>query len=199
MNNRIKIIGAGGFGHEVRSIAQRLGYSFEGFLDDLRTGDEIVGRLMDFTSEDHLVLAIGQSKLRMQAWSKIKSNVDISSCPNLFDDRATFYESLSSLGFGNIIAPGSTLTTNIRMNDFNVININATVGHNTRFGSFVSIMPGAHISGDVYLEDGVYVGSGAVILQGLHIGENSIIGAGSVVTKDIPANQIVMGVPGKQK
>jgi galactoside O-acetyltransferase len=41
----------------------------------------------------------------------------------------------------------------------------------------------------------VWIGSGAQILPGVTIGDNSVIGAGSVVTNDVPANVVVLGVP----
>jgi acetyltransferase-like isoleucine patch superfamily enzyme len=41
------------------------------------------------------------------------------------------------------------------------------------------------------------IGSGAVILGGVTIGENALIGAGAVVTKDVPANTVVAGVPAR--
>lgn len=41
------------------------------------------------------------------------------------------------------------------------------------------------------------IGANATIMCGVTIGENSIVGAGSVVTKDVPANTIVAGVPAK--
>jgi len=44
---------------------------------------------------------------------------------------------------------------------------------------------------------GASIGSGATILSNLTIGENAIVGAGSVVTKDVPANAIVVGNPAK--
>lgn len=43
----------------------------------------------------------------------------------------------------------------------------------------------------------VWVGASATILPGVIIGDNAIIAAGAVVTKNIPANTIVAGVPGK--
>ena len=43
----------------------------------------------------------------------------------------------------------------------------------------------------------VWVGSNSTILQGVTIGDNSIVAAGAVVTKDVPANTIVGGVPAK--
>ena len=54
--------------------------------------------------------------------------------------------------------------------------------------------------GDKYkiiVEDDVWIGNGAILLSGVNVGRGSIIGAGSVVTKDVPANSIVAGVPAK--
>ena len=44
---------------------------------------------------------------------------------------------------------------------------------------------------------GASIGSGATILSNVVIGENALIGAGSVVTRDVPANAIVAGNPGR--
>jgi len=48
-----------------------------------------------------------------------------------------------------------------------------------------------------YVKQGASIGSSVTILCGITIGENSIIGAGSVVTKDVPPNTIVAGVPAR--
>lgn len=45
------------------------------------------------------------------------------------------------------------------------------------------------------VKKGASIGSGATILANLTIGENAIVGAGSVVTRDVPANSVVMGNP----
>ncbi|HTA24081.1 MAG TPA: acyltransferase [Terriglobales bacterium] len=47
------------------------------------------------------------------------------------------------------------------------------------------------------VKKGASIGSGATILSNVSIGENAIVGAGSVVTKDVPANSIVVGNPAK--
>jgi acetyltransferase-like isoleucine patch superfamily enzyme len=43
----------------------------------------------------------------------------------------------------------------------------------------------------------VWIGYGACFLRGVRVGDNSIIGTNSVVTKDVPANAVVGGVPAK--
>jgi acetyltransferase-like isoleucine patch superfamily enzyme len=47
------------------------------------------------------------------------------------------------------------------------------------------------------VKKGASVGSGATILSNVTIGENAIVGAGSVVTRNVPANSIVMGSPAR--
>jgi acetyltransferase-like isoleucine patch superfamily enzyme len=47
----------------------------------------------------------------------------------------------------------------------------------------------------VVIRRGVWIGAGATILPGVTIGENAIVGAAAVVTKDVPANAIVVGNP----
>ncbi|WP_418987090.1 sugar O-acetyltransferase [Bacteroides heparinolyticus] len=42
-----------------------------------------------------------------------------------------------------------------------------------------------------------WIGAGAIILPGVTVGENAIIAAGAVVTKDVPDNTVVAGVPAK--
>jgi len=50
---------------------------------------------------------------------------------------------------------------------------------------------------ETFIKNGASVGSSSTILCGVTVGENSIVGAGAVVTKDVPANTIVAGVPAK--
>ncbi|GBD90544.1 dTDP-3-amino-3,6-dideoxy-alpha-D-galactopyranose 3-N-acetyltransferase [bacterium BMS3Abin04] len=50
---------------------------------------------------------------------------------------------------------------------------------------------------ETFVKDGASIGSSSTILGGVTIGENAIVGAGAVVTKDVPPNSIVAGVPAR--
>ncbi|MDL2246939.1 class I tRNA ligase family protein [Methanobrevibacter sp. OttesenSCG-928-K11] len=49
----------------------------------------------------------------------------------------------------------------------------------------------------IIIKNGAWIGTAATILPGVTIGENSIVAAGAVVTKDVPSNSKVAGVPAK--
>ncbi|MDX2241433.1 MAG: gamma carbonic anhydrase family protein [Leptolyngbyaceae cyanobacterium bins.302] len=65
-----------------------------------------------------------------------------------------------------------------------ILEDHVTVGHR-------AVIHSAHI------EQGSLIGIGAIVLDGVRVGASSIVGAGSVVTKDVPARSLVVGVPAK--
>lgn len=75
------------------------------------------------------------------------------------------------------------------------------IGHNVVFATlnhFIEPSERASLQpAPIVLGKKVWVGSSSTILQGVTIGDNAIIAAGSVVTKDVPANAIVGGVPAR--
>jgi acetyltransferase-like isoleucine patch superfamily enzyme len=50
---------------------------------------------------------------------------------------------------------------------------------------------------DVVVGSNVWIGYGACVLRGVSVGDNSVIGTNSVVTKDVPANAVVAGIPAR--
>jgi acetyltransferase-like isoleucine patch superfamily enzyme len=50
---------------------------------------------------------------------------------------------------------------------------------------------------DVEVGSNVWIGYGACVLRGVRVGDNAIVGTNSVVTKDVPANAVVAGIPAR--
>ena len=75
------------------------------------------------------------------------------------------------------------------------------IGHNVVFATLNhELQPerrGVTRPAPIVLGKKVWVGSNATILQGVTIGDNAVVAAGAVVTKDVPANTIVGGVPAR--
>ena len=51
--------------------------------------------------------------------------------------------------------------------------------------------------GHIHIKRNAWIGAGATITQGVTIGENAVVAAGAVVTKDVPDNKVVGGIPAK--
>ncbi len=53
------------------------------------------------------------------------------------------------------------------------------------------------VFGRIVIGDNVHIGANSMILPGVNIGNNVIIGVGTIVTRNIPDNSVVVGVPGR--
>ncbi len=53
------------------------------------------------------------------------------------------------------------------------------------------------VPGHIHIKKNAWIGAGATILPGVTIGENAVVAAGAIVTKDVPANTIVGGIPAR--
>ena len=60
-----------------------------------------------------------------------------------------------------------------------------------------SILEQGRKSDGVQIGEGAWIGAGAKVLDGVTIGDKAIIGAGAVVTRDVPAQVVAVGIPAK--
>jgi acetyltransferase-like isoleucine patch superfamily enzyme len=54
------------------------------------------------------------------------------------------------------------------------------------------------VPGHIHIRKNAWIGAGATILPGVTVGENAVVAAGAVVSKDVPANTVVGGIPAKE-
>lgn len=110
-----------------------------------------------------------------------------------------------TIGANAVIMMGAIINIGASIGEETMIDMNAVIGARGIIGKRCHIGAGAVIAGvleppsktPVIIEDDVLIGANAVILEGVRIGKGAVVGAGSVVTKDVPANTIVVGVPAK--
>ena len=82
-----------------------------------------------------------------------------------------------------------------------------TIEDNVLIGPKVSLLSEGHpvspenrqalVPGHIHIKKNAWIGAGATILPGVTVGENAVVAAGAVVSKDVPANTVVGGVPAK--
>ncbi len=85
------------------------------------------------------------------------------------------------------------------------------IGKNCLLGPYVGILANNHVFQDphrpiceqghtyegIKIEDDCWIGAGVKVMDGVNIGHGSVVGAGAVVTKDLPAYSVAVGVPAK--
>jgi len=201
------IYGAGGLGREVHSLVNALDrFETIGFLDDgikketLVKGIRVLGGLEVLNSFDlpvNLVLALGNPVSKSLLAKKIdpsRVHYPILKHPSvILQDETTV-----QIGEGSILCAGSIFTTDIRIGNHVLINLNCTIGHDTSIGNNSSLMPGTNVAGGVAIGESVLVGSGVNIMNRIRVGDNSIVGMGSVVLRDVEPGITVAGVPAKR-
>lgn len=202
------ILGAGGFAKEVYLLLINIyknDLNFGGFID-LESGEIIIGKIKfpvisekTFISNNKLntdieiFIGIGNPSILIDTLEKFK----LCKFPNLIHPSVNFNHKFNDMGKGNIICAGCNFTVNITIKDFNIINLNTTIGHDTNIGSYNILNPGTNISGNVTIGDLNLIGTNSTILQNLNIVNNNLIGAGSLLTKDLASNKMAFGVPAR--
>jgi sugar O-acyltransferase (sialic acid O-acetyltransferase NeuD family) len=209
MKKQVVILGAGGFGREVLDVIDAFNqdkqiYEPLGFVVDAQYGSPgtmvngipILGGFdwLEINSKKVVVTcSVGAPHHRFHL---IKRATDIGCSFFSLIHPAVIKTRWVQIGEGVVITAGSILTNQIRIGNHVHINLDCTIGHDAVLQDFTTLAPGVHVSGNVVFGDGCYVGTGANILEKLQIGAWSIIGAGSTITKNVPANSTVVGVPG---
>lgn len=80
-----------------------------------------------------------------------------------------------------------------------VVNRRCIIGKNCNLaqGVTIGIANRGERAGVPSIGDRVFVGPGAVVFGAIRVGDDAAIGANCVVTKDVPASGVVVGIPGK--
>lgn len=130
---------------------------------------------------------------------------------NLLGDFCSIREECKT-GYGCLISRNVSVNYNTTIGDATKILDNTHITGNMKIGNHVFISALVVTTNDntmgreeysedhvvgAEIEDDVTIGAAANILPNVRIGKNALVGAGALVTKNVPANKVVMGVPAK--
>ena len=200
------IVGAGGFGREVRWLVERINeaspqWNLLGFLDSnynvlSKNLDKVnvIGTVDDIVNypDAYVVCCVANTHIRRKLAEKVSNN----RFATLIDPSA-IVSPTAEIGEGSVVCAGAVITVDIKIGRHNIIDVNSTVGHDAVLEDFVTLYPSVNVSGNTLIKSGVELGTGTQVLQGLTVGENAIVGAGAVVIRDLPSDCTAVGVPSK--
>jgi sugar O-acyltransferase (sialic acid O-acetyltransferase NeuD family) len=201
------IVGAKGFAGEVLEVLHQSGNSENVvFYDDVNSDIPnllynkflVIKNLADakkyFSEIDNrFTLGIGNPLLRKAMNDKFENLGGI--LTSTISPKAIIGNFAIKINHGCNIMPGSVISTNIEIGKGCIVYFNTVITHNCKVGNFVELSPGVHISGNCVIGNYSKIGTNATILPKVRIGKNVTVAAGAVVTKDVPDNCMVAGVP----
>ncbi|MEL7343047.1 MAG: transferase, partial [Bacteroidota bacterium] len=168
----IVIVGSQGFAKEIewlisdinRFHSSESAYDLLGFIDHAENpkSGKVLGddswALNQLSKETQFVIAIGKPSLRKKLADKYLSE---GFRPATLIHPSVHMSESVSVGEGSLICAGVVMTVDIRLDTFCILNLNSTVGHGSQLGSFVTLAPGCHISGEVQIGGECELGTGA--------------------------------------
>lgn len=190
------LFGAGGHGLVISEILEANQYEIIGFIDEqlagtLQNGYKVfpaAGHYLNLQAVKYL-LTIGNNTTRKKLAEQHPLSYGLAIHPSAVISKRAIIDA------GTVVMAGVCINTLVRIGQHCIVNTNSSIDHECVLGDYVHISPGAALAGNVTVGEGTHIGIGAVILPGIRIGKWSIIGAGAVVTKDVPDNTTVVGVP----
>ncbi|NMC13438.1 MAG: hypothetical protein GYA34_11225 [Chloroflexi bacterium] len=141
--------------------------------------------------EDHeinYIIGFADYLLREKCLDSIKKYSNFK--PKSIINPSSYIAPSAIIGKGCYIGANVSISSNAILENFVIINLNASIGHDALIKKNSIILPGARISGHVTIGEGTLVGSNAFIYQGVKVGRENLIDALTYIHDDLPERMI---------
>lgn len=165
------------------------GYKILGSFDDLFSRKSLQGQ--------NFLLTMGDSKIRTELSKKIIDRGGF--VPTLIHPTSIISRFAKISDVGVYISAFSFVQADSSVGDNTVVLSHVNISHTTHIGKGCFLAGGSIIGAYTNMEDDVFIGQGALSISGKVsiIGQGAYVGARSLLTKDVPANTVVAGIPAK--
>ncbi len=173
MNNtrRIIILGAGGFAKTLADILQQNNtYTEIKFLDDTKTGKNILGKcseFMKFKNENtDMFPAFGNNETREMWFEKLQQEkINI---PSIIHNSA-YISPMVKIEMGVAVLPKAVINTNCIVNQGCIVNCGAVIDHDCILESFVHVCIGAMIKAENKIPAQTKIEAGEIVARGKYV------------------------------
>jgi len=183
---RLFVYGSREYALVVRNHLQLCGHEFEGFIDDQRSGAEILGtyeqvRQTHDPARHGIALGIGYKDLSARRIVLDRVERDGWQLPPLVHPRS-WVRDAAAIGAGTVVMAGAAVELNAAIAAGCVVWTNVVVSHDSSVDRNSFLSPGAIVCGFARVGADCFVGAGAVIVDRCVVPDRSFVRAGEVVS-----------------
>lgn len=182
-------------------------YRIQGFLDDacqrlVSASYPLLGpaaawdELRD-QNRSRLLALPGNPKTYRQRAAIIERFLLTPECSLTLVDPMARVATTARIGFNTVVMAGCFVSCDTRIGNHCILLPNSIVSHDACIGDYSLVGAGVAIAGGVSIGMNCYIGAAATIREGVRIGDGAMVGMGSNVLRDVPANAVVVGNPGR--
>lgn len=168
MKRKVIIIGAGGHAKVIEEIIEISKDEFIGFLDDNKTGEDIIGKIKD-----------------IEKWHKKDNDIEFIIGIGNNSIRNKLYNEYSNIHYYTAIHPTAVISKNTIIGKGTAIMANAIIGRDVIIGGNCIINTGTIIEHNCIIEDGVHLSYRVTLGAESKIGKNSYIDIGSIINRNV--------------